>query len=343
MNPRKQTQDIRTFIVLNVRKHPKDIAKFTAKEFNISRQAVNRYIRTLVDKRFLEAHGNTKARQYELIPLVRKSITFDLVDNLEEHKIWREIVQFVDEQNVPKNTMEICEYGVNEMVNNVVDHSEGTSLEIILIFDIDRITFWITDDGIGIFDKIQNELNLDDKLHAVFELSKGKLTTDPENHTGEGIFFTSRAFDEFCIISDGLFFSHNPLDRDWVIETREGPETGTIINMHIQRFSKRILMKVFEEFTTSDDFKFSKTIVPVSLARYGEENLISRSQAKRILLRFEKFSEIMLDFNGVEVIGQAFADEIFRVFARKHPEITLIPIRANKGVQNMINRAITRE
>ena len=34
----------------------------------------------------------------------------------------------------------------------------------------------------------------DDGLHVmVLELAKGKLTTDPASHTGEGIFFTSRS------------------------------------------------------------------------------------------------------------------------------------------------------
>jgi len=63
-----------------------------------------------------------------------------------------------------------------------------------------------------------------------------------------------------------------------------------------------------------NDFGFSKTHIPVFLAAYGEDNLISRSQAKRLLVRFERFKEIILDFENVESIGQAFADEIFRVF-----------------------------
>jgi len=162
MVERKRTQDIRTFLVLNVREHPKDIVKVTTNEFNISRQAVNRHIHALVNKGFLKASGNTKARKYELVPLMRKSFKYIVDDTLEEHKVWREIIKFIDEQTLPKNTMEICEYGVNEMVNNVVDHSEGTSLEIIMILDIDRITFWVEDDGIGIFDKIQKEFNLEE-------------------------------------------------------------------------------------------------------------------------------------------------------------------------------------
>jgi hypothetical protein len=73
----------------------------------------------------------------------------------------------------------------------------------------------------------------------------------------------------------------------------------------------------------------SETVVPVNLARYGNENLISRSQAKRLLARLELFKTVLFDFSNVPTIGQAFADEIFRVFAASHPEIELVPIHTN--------------
>jgi hypothetical protein len=45
---------------------------------------------------------------------------------------------------------------------------------------------------------------------------------------------------------------------------------------------------------------------------------------------------LVLDFKGVVLIGQAFADEVFRVFALAHPEVELIPLNANKEVRRMI-------
>ena len=47
----------------------------------------------------------------------------------------------------------------------------------------------------------------------------------------------------------------------------------------------------------------------------------------------------MLDFSGVEVVGQGFCDEVFRVFARQHPEITLEPVGMNDTVAFMVARA----
>jgi hypothetical protein len=107
--------------------------------------------------------------------------------------------------------------------------------------------------------------------------------------------------------------------------------------MKIKLDSKRTTKEVFDFY--SEDFDFTKTHIPVFLAQHGNENLISRSQAKRLLTRFEKFKEIILDFQDVEIIGQAFADEIFRVFQNEHPTINLHPVNANKEVLGMIQRA----
>lgn len=77
----------------------------------------------------------------------------------------------------------------------------------------------------------------------------------------------------------------------------------------------------------------------VKLAQYGNDQLISRSQAKRLLARVELFKIVIFDFSGVDFIGQAFADEIFRVFAIQHPEVELTAVHANNKVKQMIERA----
>lgn len=43
-------------------------------------------------------------------------------------------------------------------------------------------------------------------LDVAAELHKGKLTTDPVNHSGEGIFFSSKIMSEFTIWSDNSVF-----------------------------------------------------------------------------------------------------------------------------------------
>ena len=38
-------------------------------------------------------------------------------------------------------------------------------------------------------------------------------------------------------------------------------------------------------------------------------------------------------------MGQGFADEVFRVWAKQHPEVRLTPTNMNDGVALMIGRA----
>jgi len=331
--PQKRTEEIHQFILKNVEQHPRDITSVVSAKFGISRQASHRHIQKLMHDSLISAYGTTRDRKYEVKPLVKFSIDLPLSE-LEEDKVWRQhILALMDK--LPSNVIQICHHGFTEMVNNAIDHSEGTNIKIFVKRTYRLIDIQIFDNGIGIFNKIQNEFHLDDPLHAILELSKGKLTTDPAHHSGEGIFFTSRMFDKFSIFSGKLFFSYSENSGDWLLEDKKKLLSGTGIVLSISPNSKMTTQKVFDKFT-GDDFGFTKTHVPVFLARYGDENLISRSQAKRLLTRFERFKEIVLDFDNVDSIGQAFADEIFRVFTSQNPNVHLKPVNTNEQVQKMI-------
>ena len=110
--------------------------------------------------------------------------------------------------------------------------------------------------------------------------------------------------------------------------------------MVIATDTDRNLKDLFDRFSPPDaEMEFERTHVPVSLACFGTEQLVSRSQAKRVLARFDRFREVMLDFEGVDWIGPAFADEIFRVYRKAHPEIELIAINTSDDMIKMIERA----
>jgi STAS-like domain of unknown function (DUF4325) len=335
--PKKQVEKIRKFILDNVEQHPQDIVSVTVAKFGISRQGVLRHIRQLIQEDRITVKGATRDRRYELKPLADFQQVLPLNSDLQEDQVWRKHLRPLL-GSVPSNVLDICQYGFTEMVNNAIDHSRGTFLKIALKYTLALIELRIIDDGVGIFNKIQKELKLDDPLHAILELSKGKLTTDPAHHTGEGIFFTSRVFDDFIILSGNLFFNYVETAGDWLLENQEKPWEGTWIILKINPRSTRTTQQVFNQYASSDDYGFTKTHVPVSLARYGDENLISRSQAKRLLTRFDRFKEIILDFKGVDTIGQAFADEIFRVFQNQNPQIHLTPLNTNEQIDRMISR-----
>lgn len=337
---RARGEDIRRYILENVEKYPSDICRMTSESFGITRQAANKHLKRLASEKSLHESGRTRNRSYKLTPLSEWLGHYEISPgSLTEGDVWTRDIRAALGQ-LPDNVMNIWHHGVTEMFNNALDHSGGKRISVRIRKSAAITEMVIMDDGIGIFKKIQAALNLLDERHSVLELAKGKFTTDPKNHSGEGIFFTSRMFDSFDILSGGVFFSHefgNP--EDWISELDQS-SNGTAVWMKLNNHTSRTTQKIFNQFTSGDeDFTFSKTIVPVKLAKYGDDNLISRSQAKRLLARIELFKTVILDFKEVPTIGQAFADEIFRVFATDHPGVELVPLHTNSEVKRMIDRA----
>ena len=335
---RARGEDVRRFILEHLEEHPNNLSKVTAEHFGITRQAVNKHLHRLISEHAILESGKTRNRLYKLAPLLESRENYKITSELAEDRVWRDGVGKTL-GDMPDNVRGIWQYGFTEMFNNAIDHSDGKAIDVTIAKTAITTEILIRDDGVGIFKKIQTALNLIDERHAILELAKGKLTTDPKRHSGEGIFFSSRMFDEFDILSSGLFFSHRFSDvHAWLLE-RDRLQSGTTVWMKLNNHTSRTTAEVFAHHTSGDEFGFTKTVVPVDLARYGNENLISRSQAKRLLARIELFKVAVFDFENVPTIGQAFADEIFRVFASSHPDIEIYETHANPEVKGMIARA----
>ena len=331
-------EDIRRFILSNVEMHPREIATLTAANFRITRQAVHKHLKKLVIEKALTPEGRTKNRSYRLASLGEWRNLYPIVPGLAEDQVWSKDISPVLGK-LPQNVLDIWHFCFTEMFNNVIDHSGGTEVGIQIARTAANTQIRLMDNGIGIFKKIQAALNLMDERHAILELSKGKLTTDPKHHTGQGIFFTSRLVDSFEILSGGVFFTHPFGTQDtWMLEQPASP-VGTTVFMKLDNQSSRTDKAVFDRFSSGEDYGFTKTVVPVKLAQSGEDKLISRSQAKRLLSRIELFKVVVFNFEGIETIGQAFADEIFRIFARDHPATEVVAINANQEVQQRISSA----
>jgi len=319
--------------------HPRDLTRHYASSLGISRVAANRYIQQLEMEGWIARSGPSTRPVFS--PGYKRRISrIYALDGLEEHVAW--VRDFRPLMSLSPNVENIAGHGFTEMVNNAIDHSGGTEVSIFADQDEDNFSLVVADNGVGIFEKITHELHLPDLRLALFELSKGKLTTDPDKHSGEGVFFTSRMFDVFEISANGLEYRHRDASSNDLLEERKGvfPD-GTTVFMRIGLNSTRIASEVYAQFTDApEDYGFSKTVVPMKLARFGDEQLVSRSQAKRLIARFDRFKVVVLDFDGIHEIGQAFADELFRVYGRAHPEVELLPKNMTEQVERMWLRAV---
>jgi len=340
---KNQAAEIREYLMGKIPIHPRNIVAVTARAFSCSRTTVHRHLNRLLRDGEIIKTGTTRQTQYFLKTEKNKKLIVPFKNGIAEDEVWKENF-LADFETLPKNIRDICEYGFLEMLNNAIDHSEGTGVVIKTMWAPDSVTIAIRDDGVGIFKKIQNSLNLEDLRESALHLSKGKFTTDPENHTGEGIFFTSRAFDDFHIISRGISYIRTNWDEDWFIETAgDSASPGTGLLMKIALDSKRKMQEVYAEYQNEDSDgmpKFDKTHILVQLSKLGDERYVSRSQARRICLGLEKFKHVVLDFKGISTVGQGFVDEVFRVFKSKYTGIKITYTNANDNVRFMIERSL---
>ncbi len=247
--------------------------------------------------------------------------------------VWKEV-----KQTLPPWTSEsarsILGYAVTEMTNNAIDHSYGSRLVASVQLDGTDITVALADDGVGAFASMAKTFGLPDDAAAAVEITKGKRTTAPDRHSGEGIFFTSKAVDVFDLRSNGYRVVFDNRVADVALGETDG--TGTTVILKLSLITSRQLIDVFRAYT-DDEGRFNRTTPRIELITTGGE-FLSRGEARRFADGLEEFDRVILDFTGVTMIGQGFADELFRVWHRAHPSVVLQVQGADPAVALMINR-----
>jgi len=338
--------------ILNLAKNKSAIKTLEiAALLGVSRQFALSLLRELVDSGQLVKAGSTRGAIYFLPENITETVNGQSLppgtvilrlsnNNLEEHKILEEIERRLPQlKGIKENILSIFQYAFSEMTNNAIEHSLSKKINLVVSINSNRLEFFITDDGVGVFESIRSKKYLSDEMEALGELLKGKMTTQPRSHSGEGIFFTSRVADVFILSSHKLQLLADNKIKDVFILDLKKPQKGTKVSFEIALDSHRHLNDVFKKYTNLDDGShgFDQTEIKVKLYAMGGI-YISRSQARRVLSNLEKFKSVIFDFDQVPMVGQSFCDEIFRIFKEKHPEINLSVINVEDSVKFMIER-----
>jgi anti-sigma regulatory factor (Ser/Thr protein kinase) len=319
--------------------------------FGVSRQYVSKLLSSLVEHKMLIKIGSTRSAFYTTEKFLQKNPKFVpnsyskilTNKNLEEHRIFDDIEkQFLPVLKISENIKSIFEYAFSEMLNNAIEHSASKKIKIFVSLNNNVLGFIVDDFGIGVFRNIMQKKSLNSEIEAIQELLKGKTTTASKLHSGEGIFFTSKVGDEFTLDSYGYQFIANNVIKDIFIKKVNGQKRGTKVIFKININDKHHLNDIFKKYANtgqnSGDYGFDKTEIKVRLYIIGGVH-ISRSQARRVLSGLEKFKLIIMDYDKVPTVGQAFADEIYRVFKNKRPDIRVQDINMNEPVRFMVERA----
>lgn len=302
----------------------------------VSRQAAHARLRRLAQRGELALVGRGRAARY--VPASsRRSGSFRYpVATSAEDRIVRDLeLRLPELGTLDGETSRAFSYVASEMLNNAIDHSGGDTIDVDVSVGDESVELTVADDGVGAFERVRRARGLDDHVQAAAELTKGKVTSMADRHSGEGIFFSSRVAQRFELHANGHVLIVDAGIGDTAV-LAETPREGTRVRLLLNRPPALTLREVFDAFT--EDFAFVKTRTVVKLFGLGRD-FLSRSEAKRLLHGLDRFQHIVLDFRGVPGVGQAFADEVFRVWAKAHPGSVLEPVEMNDDVRFFVERA----
>jgi DNA-binding transcriptional ArsR family regulator len=304
-----------------------------ARAAGITRQAAHHHLRRLRAEGVVELVGAGRGARYLRRALVAR--TFAVADTAED-EAWADLVAAAPETGRwSPNVRRILGYAFTEMANNAIDHSGAEVYRALLTREGEQWVFEVVDEGVGAFEHVRRAGGLPDHFEALQHLMKGRVTTAPDRHTGEGIFFTSKAVDVFTLEANGLRWTVDNDRADQAVGA-SARTRGTRVRCAIADGSARLLRDVFDAYSHPDTYGFNRS--RVRLLDRGL-TLVSRSEARRLAEGLDRFEEVVLDFAGVDDLGQAFADELFRVWASAHPGTRLVVVGMSPPVARMVARA----
>lgn len=301
----------------------------------VSPATSHRLLSAMTTSSVLERRGKGRSARYRLRRVRRR---FKL-RGLEEDRAW-ELVEADVARIHPLAEEEghSLRYAATEVINNAIEHSGGTSVEIAVSFGAAGATVaTVRDDGVGVFARLCEDFDFPSAHAAIVQLEKGRLTSDPSRHSGEGLFFASKAVARFRLESRGVAWIVDNLVGDSAIGVSSVGK-GTQVVLEAVRGRTPRLVDVFAAYTDAQTLQFARTRSTIKLGALGTA-LMSRSEAKRVTERLAAFKHAVLDFSAVDVVGQGFCDQVFRIFAREHPEVVLEPVGMNDAVAFMVARA----
>jgi anti-sigma regulatory factor (Ser/Thr protein kinase) len=333
--PRINLPAITQWITPAATRHGAELPEQLMARLSISRRSALGVLRKLCAMQWLTAQGSARQRVYQPGPLRQVVQRYQLA-GLQEDQPWRcDFAPFFD---LPPEVQRMAQHAFTELLNNAIDHSGGSEVTVSMRQTATQMQLLVSDDGCGVFGRIAEHFNIHEPRLAMLELSKGKLTSLPDRHSGHGLFFTSRLADVFDLHANGAAFQHREWEAQRWRDGRPLARTGTSVYLAIALDTRRTLAGVLREHSANGQhFAFERTHVPLRLMCSDGAQLTSRADARRVASRLSDFKEAQIDFSGITDIGHGFADELFRVFGLAHPNLSLQPWAMSARVSDMLS------
>jgi anti-sigma regulatory factor (Ser/Thr protein kinase) len=239
-----------------------------------------------------------------------------------------------------RNQLKALEWAVNEVTDNVLNHSESPIGGIVQIQSFpakETVSFYVVDAGLGIphtLRRSRSEITSD--TQALDRAIREGVTRNPQTNQGNGLFGTFKC----CEVSHGgmtIISNHASLKYDskgLQIVYDNVPFRGAFIQADIIYSTELLLEKAFvfkgrvhEPANDFIDIHFDSTddngIVFYLLSEaegFGSREFGRRARQKIDNILVDKSVSIVFDFSGIPIISSSFADEVFaRLFAELGP------------------------
>ncbi|WP_284615736.1 ATP-binding protein [Aquabacterium humicola] len=327
--------DLTPWITEAVLAHPQDLPAYVAQRLSISRTSARNQLNKLVEAQWLQRDGVSRKAVYKPGSLRQVVRRYNL-DGLQEDLPWSQ--DFAGRFELKANVARIAQHVFTELLNNAIDHSGGASVTVSMRQTPTQLQLLVSDDGRGVFQTVAERFQITDPTVAMLELAKGKLTSQPQAHTGRGLFFSAKLADIFDLHANDTAFQQREWQRDqWWQRSRPACRVGTSVYVAICVDTERTLDQVLHRYSLDGaGYGFERTVVPLKLITQEQSGLESRAQARRVASRLAQFRRVELDFEGLADVGHGFTDELFRVFGAQHPELQLVPVNMAPRVAAMI-------
>ncbi len=147
-----------------------------ARKMGVTRQTAHRHLRQLVSEgRLISENAGRSTRYRRANPIDQRHY---LTDGLEEDRVWTEMSgEGSIVSPLTQRARAVLQYALTELVNNAIDHSDSLEVFVCISQQGKIVSLEVRDEGVGIFNQINEKLGLGSPLEALQELSKGKTTT----------------------------------------------------------------------------------------------------------------------------------------------------------------------
>ncbi|MCB9586785.1 MAG: winged helix-turn-helix transcriptional regulator [Polyangiaceae bacterium] len=326
--------DLRPLLLDLARKHGSINCTEISEKTNYTRQAVHRHLRALVESGELAVTGRARATRYYLPKSPPGAFRVDLADP-DVAGTWSAVRDLLIPEEATQAAEELTRACFVELLSNAESHAAAASAELRCRSHPNLIRFEIRDTGLGLFTRIRERLKLPSDLDALFALSKGPLTTQPAAHFGRGLFLVAAACQRFELVANGLCWVQDNRRGDQLLSEAPG-SVGTTARCELDPLTEAE-WRDLQRSTLPGSSPLSAT-GHVKLFEHGAR-FVSRAEAQALLRGMETLRDVRLDFKGVDGVGLGFAQEIFSVWQRAHPEVRLQVLNANAVVRRVLSQA----